>query len=156
MKRFEFSLERLLRVKRQQERLAELEQRRAQDAAEQARARLDAFRDQLSRISDCYTAAIGRAMTPLQWASASNMAERLGHSIRASETEVTSAEQKLLTAAQERAQLATEVEAIRTLREQQWTAWRQEAQKADQDRLDEVGLRLWQKQQDELPVEAVA
>ena len=58
MKRFEFSLERLLRVKRQQERLAELEQRRAQDAAEQARARLDGFRDQLSRISDRYAAAI--------------------------------------------------------------------------------------------------
>lgn len=156
MKRFEFSLERLLRVKRQQERLAELEQRRAQDAAEQARAKLDAFLGQLSGISDRYAAAIGRVMTPMQWASASDMAERLGHSIRASEAEVTNAEQKLLSAAQERAQLATEVEAIRTLREQQWSAWRQEAQKADQDRLDEVGLRLWQQQQDDLPAEAVA
>ena len=156
MKRFEFSLERLLRVKRQQERLAELEQRRAQDAAEQARAKLDTFLSQLSGISDRYAAAIGRVMTPMQWASASDMAERLGHSIRASEAEVSQAEQKLLSAAQERAQLATEVEAIRTLREQQWSAWRQEAQKADQDRLDEVGLRLWQQQQDDLPAEAVA
>ena len=156
MKRFEFSLERLLRVKRQQERLAELEQRRAQDAAEQARARLDGFRDQLSRISDRYAAAIGRIMTPMQWASASDMTERLGNSIRLSEHEVAQAEQKLLTAAQERAQLATEVEAICTLRQQQWTAWRQDAQKADQDQMDEVGLRLWQKSQDDAPVEAVA
>ena len=156
MKRFEFSLERLLRVKRQQQHLAELEQRRAQGAVEQARAKLDAFRDQLSRISDRFAAAIGRAMTPQQWASASDMAERLGHSIRHSENEVDQAEQKLLTAAQQRAELATEVEAISTLRQQQWATWRQEAQKADQNQMDEVGLRLWQKAQDDTPVEAVA
>ncbi|MFM8274667.1 MAG: flagellar export protein FliJ [Gemmata sp.] len=156
MKRFEFSLERLLRVKRQQQHLAELEQRRAQDVVEQARARLDRLRDQLAGISDRYSASIGRAMHPLQWASASDMTERLGHSIRASEHDVSQAEQKLHAAAQQRAELATEVEAISTLRQQQWDAWRHEAQKADQDRLDEVGLRLWQQAQDELPVEAVA
>jgi flagellar FliJ protein len=144
VKRFEFSLDRLLRVKRQLERLAELEQRRAQDAAEQARARLDGFRDQLARISDRFAAAVGRAMTPVQWASASDLAERLGQSIHLSEEEVARAEQKVLVAAQERAQLATEVEAISTLRRQQWDQWRQEAQRADQDRLDEVGLRVWQ------------
>lgn len=148
MKRFEFSLDRLLRVKRQLERLAELEQRRAQDATEQARARLDAFRDQLARISDRFAAAVGRAMTPQQWSSAYDMAERLGTSIHVSEAEVAQAEQKLLAAAQERAQLATEVEAISTLRRRQWEQWRQEAQKADQDRLDEVGLRLWQNARD--------
>jgi flagellar export protein FliJ len=143
VRRFEFSLDRLLRVKRQLERLAELEQRRAQDAVEQARATLGALQDQLSRISDQFARAVGRAMTPHQWVSASDMAERLGNSIRLAEQEVTLAEQKLLTAAQERAQVATEVEAISTLRKQQWELWRQEAQKADQDRLDEVGLRIW-------------
>lgn len=144
MKRFEFSLDRLLRVKRQLERLAELEQRRAQDVVTQARARLDAFRDQLTCISDRFSAAIGRPMAPQQWASAYDMTDRLGKSIHVAEGEVEQAEQKLLVAAQERAQLATEVEAISTLRRQQWDLWRQEAQKADQDRLDEVGLRLWQ------------
>ena len=157
MKRFEFSLERLLRIKRQQERMAELEQRRAQDVVAQARARLDALRDQLVRISDRFSAAIGHAMAPQQWAAAYDMTERLGTSIHVSEGEVEQAEQKLLVAAQERAQLATEVEAISTLRRQQWELWRQEAQKADQDRLDEVGLRLWQNAQDDgAPAEAVA
>jgi flagellar export protein FliJ len=149
VKRFEFSLDRLLRVKRQLERLAELEQRRAQDAVEAARATLQGFRDQLDRVSDQFSAAVGRAMAPHQWAFASDMAERLGRSIRQSEQEVAAAEQKLLVAAQERAQLATEVEAISTLRQQQWALWKQEAQKADQDRLDEVGLRLWQRTRDE-------
>jgi flagellar export protein FliJ len=149
LKRFEFSLDRLLRVKRQLERLAELEQRRAQDAVEHARAVLEGFQGQLARISDQFSQAIGRPMTPHQWVSASDMAERLGHSIRAAEEEVSQAEQKLVTAAQERAQLATEVEAISILRQKQWDAWRQEAQKADQDRLDEVGLRLWQNARDD-------
>jgi flagellar FliJ protein len=149
VKRFEFSLDRLLRVKRQLERLAELEQRRAQDAVERARAVLEGLRDQLARISDQFAAAVGRAMTPQQWASASDMTERLGHAIHLSEEEVSRAEQKLHVAAQERAQLATEVEAISTLRRQQWELWKQEAQKADQDRLDEVGLRLWQNARDE-------
>jgi flagellar protein FliJ len=154
VKRFEFSLDRLLRVKRQLERLAELEQRRAQEAAEAARATLQGLRDQLARISDQFSASIGRAMAPQQWASASDLAERLGKSIHLSEEEVAKAEQKLLAAAQERAQLATEVEAISTLRRQQWELWKQEAQKADQDRLDEVGLRLWQNARDEAEANA--
>jgi flagellar biosynthesis chaperone FliJ len=83
-------------------------------------------------------------MASHQWAFASEMAERLGRSIAQSERDVTAAEERLHAAAQERAQLTTEVEAISTLREQQWEVWKQEAQKADQDRLDEVGLRLWQ------------
>lgn len=149
MKRFEFSLDRLLRVKRQLERLAELEQQRAQKAVEQARAALQELQDQLARISDRFSHAIGRPMTPQQWVSASDMAERLGKSIQTAEQEVAQAEQKLIAAAQERALIATEVEAIAILRRQQWEQWQQEARKADQDRLDEVSLRLWQNARDE-------
>jgi flagellar biosynthesis chaperone FliJ len=71
------------------------------------------------------------------------MSERLGQSIHVSEQEVERAEQKLLAAAEQRAQIATEVEALDTLRRQQWEQWQQEARKADQDRLDELGLRRW-------------
>lgn len=141
MKRFEFSLDRLLKVKKQLERLAELEQGRARDAADQARARVADFRAQLDRVADQY--AVGRAMTPTQWAGAADWSERLGRSIRAAEDEAAAAEAKYAAAAQERATLATEVEALTTLRQQQWDKWRQEAKAADQDRLDEVGLRRW-------------
>lgn len=148
MKRFEFSLDRLLKVKKQQERLAELAQHRAREAADQARARLAELRGQLDRVADQYAAAVGRAMTPTQWASASDLSERLGRSIRAGEEEVAAAEEALAAAAQERAAVATEVEAISTLRQQQWDKWRQEAKQADQDRLDEVGLRRWMAKQE--------
>jgi flagellar export protein FliJ len=157
VKRFEFSLDRLLKVKRQLERLAELEQQRAREAADQARARLTGLREQLDRVAGHYAAAVGRAMTPTQWASASDLSERLGRSIRTGEDEVVAADQKLAAAAQERATLATEVEALSTLRQQQWDRWRQEAKQADQDRLDEVGLRRWMaKQEAEGPADAGA
>ncbi|MBP3960879.1 flagellar FliJ family protein [Gemmata sp. G18] len=147
MKRFEFSLDRLLRVKKQLEHIAELEQKRAQEATERARATLLALRDQLDRISDKISASVGRVMAPQQWASASDMAERVGVSIRASETEVAEAEQRLHAAAQERAQLATEVEALSTLRRQQVEKWQQEAQKSDQNQLDELIQQRWQSAQ---------
>jgi flagellar FliJ protein len=144
VKRFEFSLDRLLKVKKQLERLAELEQSRARDVVERAQANLRGLEDQLAAVSGRFAAAVGSAMTPSQWASASDMAERLGQSIRQAEQDVEAAEQKLMAASQERAQIATEVEALATLRQQQWERWQQEAQKADQERLDELGLRRWQ------------
>jgi flagellar export protein FliJ len=143
VKRFEFSLDRLLKVKQQLERLAELEQQRAREAVDQARAQLDTLRHQLARVSDQFTAAVGRPMAPHQWASAYDLSERIGQSIRTVEQAVVDAEEKLRAAAQERAQVATEVEALTTLRQQQWGQWRQEARAADQSRLDEVGLRRW-------------
>lgn len=156
MKRFEFSLDRLLRVKRQLEHVAELEQRRAQSAVEEARATLGGLHAQLDRIADQFVSAVGRAMAPGQWAGASGMAERVGVSIRASEEAVAAAEQRLHSAAQERAQLATEVEALATLRRQQLEKWQYEAQKADQDALDELVQRRWQAAKDDAEPAVVA
>jgi flagellar FliJ protein len=149
VKRFEFSLDRLLKVKRQLERIAEMEQMRAREAVDRAHANLQELRNQLSRVADQLNDSVGRPMSPFQWTSVYDLADRLGQSIRTSEQEVSETEQKLLAASQERAQIATEVEALATLRQQQWSQWRQEAQKADQDRLDELGMRQWQAARDE-------
>lgn len=143
MKKFEFSLDRLLKVKRQLERLAEMEQLRAREAVDRARSHLQALQDQLNRVADALNASIGQAMTPQQWTSVYDQADRLGQSIRSSEREIEESEQKLQVASQERAQIATEVEALSNLRQQQWDQWKHEAQKADQNRLDEIGMRQW-------------
>ena len=144
MKRFEFSLDRLLRVKKQLEHIAELEQQRAARGHDAGPGPLQSLHDQLDRISDQISASVGRVMAPQQWASASGMAERVGVHIQASEQEVAAADQRLVAAAQERAQLATEVEALSTLRRQQVEKWQGEAQKADQNQLDEMIQRRWQ------------
>jgi flagellar protein FliJ len=83
-------------------------------------------------------------MPPQQWASAAEMAERVGQSITVSERAVEEAEMRLRAAAQERAQLATEVEALSTLRRQQVEKWQYEAAKADQNQLDELVQQRWQ------------
>ncbi|MDB5312216.1 MAG: Flagellar FliJ protein [Gemmataceae bacterium] len=150
MKRFEFPLDRLLKLKRQLEQIAELEQGRAQEAVGRARAALQEHHDQLTRVAEHITASVGRAVAPHQWTAAAAESDRIGHAIRAAEQEVAAAEHQLVAAAQKRAQLATEVEALSTLRRQQWEQWRQEAQKADQQRLDELGLRRWQAARDEM------
>ena len=143
MKRFEFSLERLLKVKRQRERLAELEQQRARAAVDAARAQVEELRGQLARVADGLGGFVGQAVNPQQWATSYELSERIGRSIQAAEADVEKAEERLWEAQQERAQIATEVEALATLRQQQWDQYKQEVQKANQEQLDELGLRRW-------------
>lgn len=143
MRRFEFHLDGLLRVKRQLEHLAELEQRKAQQRVADAAARVDALTDQLTKASDHIAARVGQAMAAGTWVAAFERAEQLGAMIAVAKQDVFSAEQVLETARRERVQVATEVEALSTLRGQQWEQWRQEVAKADQERLDEFGIRRW-------------
>lgn len=143
MKRFEFHLDGLLRVKRQLEHLAELEQQKAQQAVTDARARADDLKQRLTAAADSLVARVGQAVDASRWVTAYELTERLGRQIDAAETDVQSAEKKLTDARNERVQVATEVEALRTLRQQQWDKWRQEVEQAGQEQLDEVGLRRW-------------
>jgi flagellar export protein FliJ len=147
VRRFEFPLERLLQVKRQLERQAELAQRQARQALDEAQAELGRLRDQLQRVAQQMAAQVGQLLTAEQWGTTVELSERLTQAIRVAESRVTEAEQRYQQAAQVRTQLATEVETLQTLRQQQWELWRQQVQKADQHRLDELGLRRWLDQQ---------
>jgi len=143
MKRFDFPLDRLLKVKRQLERLAEMEQLRCTQLLDQSRKKVLAIQQQLQDASDAISARIGNSFDPRQWASIAEYSEGLTRAIVVAEREVSVAENQLALAAQELIQIATEVEALKTLREQQWEKWKAEFQKADQERLDELGLRRW-------------
>ncbi len=145
MKRFEFSLERLLKLKRQQERLAELEQQRARLAVDAAKARVDELQTQLARLSHNLHAFVGQAMTPQHWVSNYDLSTQLGSAIMEAEQAVATAEQAYWEKAEARAHMATEVEALQTLRKKQWDQFRQECSQAEQIQLDEIGLRSWQR-----------
>jgi flagellar export protein FliJ len=99
--------------------------------------------EQLAKASDQMAGRVGQVMAAGMWADAFSRAERLGEQIAAAKADVLAAEQVLETARRERVQVATEVEALSTLRGQQWEQWRQEVAAADQERLDELGLRRW-------------
>ena len=149
MKRFDFPLDRVLKMKRQFERVAELEQQRAGDAVNRARAILQGHCDELVRISNHVLAGVGRPVAAHHWAAASDLSGRIGQSIQAAEAEIELAEKRLRAATQKRARVATEVEALATLRHQQLEVWQQEVQQVDQERLTELGLRRWQAARDE-------
>ena len=148
MKRFEFSLERLLKVKRQLKKQAELEKQTAQEHLTTAEATLASLRAELARISAQVAAAVGSAFNPAHWARASGKTEWLSGLIKLAEQKLRDAKQQLDAAEQKLKQLAIEVEALVTLRQQQLDQWRYESQKATQEQLDELGLRRWQAARD--------
>jgi flagellar FliJ protein len=154
VKKFEFHLDGLLRVKRQLENLAELEQQKAQRRVSDAVATVDALTAQLAEASDRMAGRVGHAMAAGEWAAGFERAERLGRQIVAAKNDLAAAEQSLESARRERVQVATEVEALSTLRGQQWEQWRQEVAAADQERLDELGLRRWMAAQASTRLEA--
>jgi flagellar FliJ protein len=143
VKRFEFNLDGMLRVKRQLERLAEMEVQKAQQRVTEAVSRVHALTDQLATASDRMAARVGQAMAAGEWAAAFERAERLGEQIAVAKHDVQAAEHLLEAARRDRVQVATDVEALSTLRGQKWEQWRQEVAAADQERLDELGLRRW-------------
>ncbi len=144
MKRFDFSLERLLKLKRQRERLAELDQQRARTAVEAAKLRVDELREQLEQISQNLHTCVGQAVAAQQWVSRYDHSTYLGRALVLAEQAVETAEQQYWQKAEERASIATEVEALQTLRKQQWDNYRQEYLQGEQTRLDEMGMRRWQ------------
>jgi flagellar protein FliJ len=154
VKKFEFHLDGLLRVKRQLENLAELEQQKAQLRVADAVAVVDALTAQLAQASDHMAGRVGHAMAAGEWAAGFERADRLGQQIVAARNDLATAEQALESARRERVQVATEVEALSTLRGQQWEQWRQEVAAADQERLDELGLRRWMAAQASTRLEA--
>lgn len=144
MKRFEFPLDRLLKVKRQLEKLAEARLGRARDGVERAKAAVQALHEQLAGVSAYMTGSLGRGFDPTRWAAASDLSEQIGRQIVEAEAAVAAAEAELQQATAARTEAATEVEALVTLRRQQWERWRYETAQSAQEQLDEVGLRRWQ------------
>lgn len=143
MKRFEFSLDRLLSLKKQQERLAELEQQRAWQAVEQARQRIRDVEGQILQLSESLGESVRRPIAPDCWVASCDLSNRLGQVLVDARNQLQSAQLEFAEKSDARAKIATEVEALNTLRNQQWELYRREQAQADQARLDEIGLNRW-------------
>jgi flagellar protein FliJ len=141
VKRFEFSLDRLLKLKRQRERMAELEQARCRNAVDQAQKKVEEIQQRLLEITSDLNSLVGQATTPQQWVARFDISNQLGEDLQKAKVELAAAEQKYWEASQERSTLAAEVEAIQTLRQQQWDQYRNEKKQEDQTRLDELIMR---------------
>lgn len=146
MKKFEFSLDRLLKVKRQLERLAELEQQQAHAAVQAATIRIQSLRQQMIEISDKMSSKVGQVSSPSAWVSAYEYSDHLQKMIAVAQVELNQAHMRLRTATEEREQITKEVMAIAKLRDEKYTAWKQEYAASTQAELDEIGLRNWMSQ----------
>jgi flagellar export protein FliJ len=143
VKRFQFSLERVLKLKEQRERLAELRLKQAHAALEQARAVVVALRTELARTAAALEGKLGQTIAPGAWMVHYQHSTYLGQAIDLAEGNVARAAQAVREAAAERTRIATEVEAMLHLRHGQWQEHWDETMRQEQIRLDDLGMRRW-------------
>jgi hypothetical protein len=142
VKRFEFRLERVLKVKQQRQRLAELRQQQARARLDAALAVTVALQGEIRETAAAVARSIGGNGRQL-WMALYERSRILGLALEAAEVKVRQAEQEFSQADAGRRQIATEVEALLNLRQQQWQGYCQDVARVRQEQLDELGLRRW-------------
>jgi flagellar FliJ protein len=140
MKRFQFRLEKVLRLKRQKDRLAESRQLQARRIWEAARNEVDFLLDRLVQSAAAVEAQVGRPIEPDFWIAQYQHMTQVRLAVDAAEARATKAMTALEEANRLRRVTAAELESLQLLRQQQWQQHRQESATVEQQRLDDVYL----------------
>ncbi len=143
MRRFHFRLERVLTVKKQRERLAEIRQQQARARLEEAKAECRRIEAELARTAASAAAKLREAVSLGTWQAPYEHVARLSDLLTAAQARVSEAQKQLQEADRLRIQAALEVEALVGLRTREWQNYRQEAARQQQNNLDELGLQRW-------------
>jgi flagellar export protein FliJ len=148
VKRFEFRLERVLRLKSQRARTAELRQKRARLTVDAAEAKVAALVADLAKVAAGLGEKVGRALPTGAWQDVQTHAARLGRQLTAAEADLRRVREELERAAAARAQAVAEEEALLYLRRIAEEAHQEAAARAEQVRLDELSLLRWRAARD--------
>jgi flagellar export protein FliJ len=143
MKRFHFRLERVLSVKKQREKLAEMRQQQARAQWEEAKAECTRLEEELLRNAVESAARLRQAAALGTWQAHYERAAMLEQSLRVAQRRADEAEARLQEANRLRIQASLEVEALLTLRTREWETYRRDAERRRQNDLDEVGMQRW-------------
>ena len=143
MKRFHFRLERVLSLKEQHERVAEIRQQQARARWEEARMECVRIEEQLARTTADAAEKLRTAATLGTWQAHYQQAAHLGERLAAAQRRLAEFEKLLQEANSLRIQAAQEVETLRHLRAREWQAYRKEAARQQQNKLDELDLQRW-------------
>jgi flagellar export protein FliJ len=143
MKRFRFRLERVLKLKLQKERQAELRQRQARVVLQAAQSEVAAIEDRLAQNAAALESQIGQSVEPDLWLARYQHLTAIGQALESAEAKAQPAARDLEQADAARARIATETEALAQLRERCWEEHRANARRAEQQYLDELGLHRW-------------
>jgi len=148
VQRFEFRLERVLKLKKQREWMAEMHQKQARVHLDAARAEVATIFDQIARSAAVLAAELSGAARDGSWLARQQQSLRLGPLLELAEARARQADLQYQQASAARTQIAKEVEALQHLRHEEWQTHRLEVLRAQQEQLDEVGMRLWRAGQD--------
>lgn len=144
MRRFDFSLDRVLRLKRQVLRLAELRQRQAHADHAAAAAEVERLARGLDDAAEALGRDVGRPLPAAAWLGRAEQAARANRLLEAAHAAARATAERLRAADRVRAQAATEVEALVQLRDHRLREFHRAVGRAEQADLDAVGLRRWQ------------
>jgi flagellar export protein FliJ len=144
VKRFVFALERVLKFKQRRELLAEIQQKQASAALQAAQAEAEALHEQLSQVCARLLEKLGVAQETSLWLAGYRQSASLEQALQGAKGKVERATKDLDVAGAVRKQAAIEVETLLVLRRRQWQEHHDAVQHAQQEHLDELGLRRWQ------------
>ena len=143
MKRFEFRLERILQMKKKLERLAELDQQRARAEFEAATARIVLAEERVSEAGSGGLEALRKSAALGSWQTRYELVASLEQEVTTAREHANHSQQLLLVAQLARTRIATEVEVLDRLRQDQFRTHREEVSRREYEQLDDVGLRRW-------------
>lgn len=140
MKRFQFRLDKVLRLKQQKDRQAELRQISARQAWETAQQEVDSLYERLVRSASAVEARIGQTIETNSWIAQYQHLTQVRLAADVAEANAKRAMKALEEANRIRRITAVELESLQILRKQQWQEYRKEGALAEQLRLDDVYL----------------
>ncbi len=143
MRRFHFRLERVLAVKKQREKLAEMRQQQARGQWEEARAECARIEEELLHNAVESAARLRQAAALGTWQAHYERAAQMEEWLRAARRTADEAEARLQEANRLRIQASLEVEALLSLRAREWENYRRDAGRRRQNDLDELGMQRW-------------
>jgi flagellar export protein FliJ len=143
LKRFRFRLERVLKLKQQQRRMAELAVKQATVVLEQAGAVVRGLRGELAKKSDALSTNVGKTVPAGGCLALFEQSAQLERRLVQAEAIEREARNRLANAVGVLTRMNSEVEALESLRRQQWREHQTEAQARYQQVLDEAALGRW-------------
>ena len=142
MKKFQFSLERLLRFHQQRQQQAELKLRQAALERAAAEAEVDRLRQQITDACQL-SEVVGGVIDPDTRVNSARLIEFLTRTLTVTQEKLKRADQRFRELREECTKVTQSVEAFLHLRGQQQIEHRDETNRQQQIELDEVVMRRW-------------
>lgn len=132
-----------MRLKKQAKRLAELDQLATKNKLDSAKLQLRGLEEELSTATNEISQGLGNVVPANQYLLQQDIILKLQQQIERANQHICDVEKAFASASEKRAELATEVEALTTLRTAEQKEHRKAVRNANQEQLDDNAMRGW-------------